>query len=90
MKLNSKIGFWSKIKADVSFRPEEYTQYFEDLKLPANAEIGTIDFFESASELFADHGRQIHHPGRVTDFIVIPGEYFHHIFNYIGSGGIHS
>jgi len=44
-KTISKDGFWSKIKADVNFKPEEYIEYFEDLIFAPNAEIGPKDFF---------------------------------------------
>jgi len=33
-------GFWFKIKAEAKFKPEAYTEYFEDLNFAPNAEIG--------------------------------------------------
>jgi hypothetical protein len=45
----SKKGFWFKIAAGPRFKPEEYCEYFEDLKRGTNKDIGPKDFFEIAS-----------------------------------------
>jgi len=54
-----KNGFWFKVKAGVTFKPEvpakpmpivvNTVKYFEDLDLTPNTEIGPKDFFEIAS-----------------------------------------
>ena len=36
----SKPSIEFKVKADAWFKPEEYIEYFEDLNLTANTEIG--------------------------------------------------
>lgn len=40
METVSKTSIRFKVKAAVSFKPEEYIRYFEDLKFAANVEIG--------------------------------------------------
>jgi hypothetical protein len=45
----SKIGFWFKVAAGLLFKPEEYFEYFEDLKRGTNKDIGPKDIFEIAS-----------------------------------------
>jgi len=45
----SKKRFWFKIAAGPRFKPEEYCEYFEDLKRGTNKDIGAKDFFEIAS-----------------------------------------
>jgi hypothetical protein len=47
----SKKGFWFKFAAGPRSKPEEYCEYFEDLKRGANKEIGPKDFFEIASNV---------------------------------------
>jgi hypothetical protein len=45
----SKIGFWFKIAAWPSFKPEVRLRRIEDLKRGTNKDIGPKDIFEMAS-----------------------------------------
>lgn len=38
-----------KIKAEANIKPEEYSEYFEDLIFAANAEIGPVGSLETVS-----------------------------------------
>jgi len=51
----SKIGYWFKVKAAVKFKPQEYREYFEDLKFAPNVEIGPKDIFSIASNVSERH-----------------------------------
>ncbi len=54
----SKIGFWFKVAAGPSVKPEEYHRYFEDFTRGTNKEIGPKDIFEIASIHLALHIRK--------------------------------
>jgi hypothetical protein len=47
-KSHFKSAFWFKVKAEPYFKPEEYFEYFEDLKFGSNAEIGPKGAFKMA------------------------------------------
>jgi hypothetical protein len=50
LEVISKIGFWFKIAAGPSFKPEAYLLYVEDLKRDTNNDIEPKDIFETASK----------------------------------------
>jgi hypothetical protein len=55
----SKNGFWFKVAADASCKPESYSWYFEELQRAPNKEIGPKDFFELASTSLVSLSRAV-------------------------------
>jgi hypothetical protein len=59
----SKIGFWFKIAAEPSFKPEVRLRRIEDLKRDTNKDIGPKDIFEMGSIICHPTSTSIYKPG---------------------------